>query len=180
MNINKILIIVIVIFAVTLSVLGTLLVKRRAASNQMASTNTPATASPVEQGASQQTVLSSTDKQKLQQFAAANPEAAVEGVRSPTPMPPNTVTLTDKSIEPPILTQLTSATLTVVNRTNTSYEVWVQLSGEAPKNTGKKVESGTNVQVELVKNVGKQSFFFAKEGVPADAVKNSYKVDILP
>lgn len=59
--------------------------------------------------------LSLPEQDRLKQFAEENPNAAVEGIRSPTPVPQDTLTITARGAEPPHIT-LGTTKLTVINK----------------------------------------------------------------
>lgn len=60
-------------------------------------------------------VLSQTEQIRLQQIAEKDPYAAVEGIRSPTPIPPDTLTIKATGAEPPAI-NLKGTDLTVINK----------------------------------------------------------------
>lgn len=107
MNIHRILIGFSVLLACILIVLVSFLVFRRQKLLSLQNT-----AISDNQG---KVALSQTEQEQLQQFAEKNPNAAVEGIRSPTPVPLDTLTITTNGAEPPHL-NLQSTDVTVINR----------------------------------------------------------------
>lgn len=149
-NINKALVITISIIGIVLVVLTVVLYIRRleVVKNNGTSENT----STADTKTKNSNALNNSEEMRLEKEAQQNPLAAVEGIRSPTPLPPNTLTITDTQVEPQYL-QIIGAELTVINRTNKNMEVTYSKNGSVANNAPKViVESGTTQKLNIPLN----------------------------
>jgi hypothetical protein len=108
MNIHRLLVGLSIVLTCVLVVLISLLVIRR----QRLQTQETAVTTSTSEG---KVEVSQTELTRLQQIAERDPYAAVEGIRSPTPIPQDTLTIKETGAEPPFI-HLKGTHLNVINR----------------------------------------------------------------
>lgn len=156
MNINKILIFFICIFFVALTTLiGLLFSRSRDLSEQTLQEN-----------------INASD-----QAIQDNPKAAVHGVRSPTPVPPNTLSITDASIFPAVL-QATATVISVENTNDITYDIWFQSATNEPEKSEVRVAPNSKSQFDISPYKRDVTVFFVSQGATLDNLSPSDKVTI--
>lgn len=145
MKLNTILIVLAVGLSIVLIGLLSFLQIRK----QALSKNTDRVDSAMESGASEPF----TPPPQLLTEAQKNPNAAIEGVRSPTPVPENIVTLTARGIEPPTI-DINGSIFTVLNRFENDVHLYV-----------KRLSDGAIIDMGIVKANSKSTVTIKQEDI---------------
>lgn len=192
MKLNTILLVASAVLGVVLvSLTGMVIYRRHAASSEavsheatvQTSRKTQTAANSSRQAEPVQNPEESAVPPRLLTEAAKFPESAIEGVRSPTPIPPSTLTLTEAGAHPPFVT-LTGDSLTIINKTAKDQNVYMgaRWAGEGEYRLLVSVPAGGKrsaaVPKELVEDQRGVTLYAGQNA--SDAFRSPYRAELMP